>query len=50
MLYAGTAPTLVYGVDQFNVVIPADAPSGAVKIVLTVGDSMSQSDVTVFVQ
>ena len=49
--YAGSAPNLVYGVDQFNVQIPADAPSGRpVKIVLTVGDSMSQSDVTVFVK
>ena len=50
VLYAGTAPTLVYGVDQFNVRLPADTPSGAVKIVLKVGDSASQSDVTVFVK
>jgi len=50
VLYAGTAPTLVYGVDQFNVQLPADIPSGAVKIVLKVGDSASQPDVTVFVK
>jgi uncharacterized protein (TIGR03437 family) len=48
--YAGTAPSLVFGVNQFNVQLPADAPSGAVKIVLKVGDSASQPDVTVFVQ
>jgi len=50
VLYAGSAPGLVYGVYQFNVQIPADAPSGPVKIVLTVGDSSSQPDVTVFVK
>lgn len=48
--YAGSAPGLVYGVDQFNVEIPADAPAGAQKIVLTVGGTTSQSDVTVFVK
>jgi uncharacterized protein (TIGR03437 family) len=48
--YAGSAPGLVYGVDQFNVTLPADTPSGAQKIVLTVGGSTSQSDVTVFVK
>jgi uncharacterized protein (TIGR03437 family) len=48
--YAGTAPGLVFGVYQFNVQLPADAPSGAVKLVVTVGDSKSQSDVTVFVK
>jgi uncharacterized protein (TIGR03437 family) len=50
VFYAGTAPSLVYGVYQFNVQIPADVPAGAVTIILTVGDSTSQSDVTVFVQ
>jgi uncharacterized protein (TIGR03437 family) len=50
VLYAGTAPGLVYGVDQFNVQLPANTPSGAVKIVLTVGSGQSQSDVTVFVK
>jgi large repetitive protein len=48
--YAGSAPGLVYGVNQFNVQIPAGTPSGAQKIVLTVGGSTSQSDVTVFVK
>ena len=47
--YAGDAPGLVYGVYQFNVTLPANTPSGAQTIILTVGDSTSQSDVTVFV-
>jgi uncharacterized protein (TIGR03437 family) len=50
VLYAGSAPGLLYGVDQFNVQLPADVPSGAQRIVLNVGDSTSQSDVTVFVK
>ena len=32
VLYAGAAPTLVVGVLQINVVIPADAPSGNVPL------------------
>ncbi len=47
--YAGTAPGLVNGVYQFNVQIPADIPAGAATIVLTVGNSTSQPNVTVFV-
>jgi uncharacterized protein (TIGR03437 family) len=47
--YAGDAPFLVYGVYQFNVTLPTDTPSGAQTIILKVGDSSSQSDVTVFV-
>ena len=50
VLYAGSAPGLVYGVYQFNVQLPADIQSGSAKIVLTVGTSTSQSDVTVFVK
>ena len=50
VVYAGSAPGLVYGVNQFNVELPADTPSGAQKIVLTVGGTTSQSDVTVFVK
>jgi len=48
--YAGDAPYLVFGVYQFNVTLPADTPSGSQNIVLTVGGSSSQSDVTVFVK
>jgi uncharacterized protein (TIGR03437 family) len=50
VLYAGSAPGLVYGVYQFNVQLPADAQSGSAKIVLKVGNSTSQQDVTVFVK
>ncbi len=48
--YAGTAPTLVYGVDQFNVQLPANLPPGPATIMLKVGNSSSQADVTVFVK
>lgn len=50
VLYAGTAPSLVYGVYQFNVQLPTGLPSGTSKIVLHVGNSSSQPDVTVFVK
>jgi len=50
VLYAGSAPGLVYGVYQFNVQLPADLASGPQNIVLTVAGSASQSDVTVFVK
>ena len=50
VLYAGSAPALVYGVDQFNVQLPTDLAAGSATIVLAVGDSTSQSSVTVFVQ
>ncbi len=48
--YAGSAPGLVYGVYQFNVQVPADVPPGAAPIVLNVGASTSQPNVTVFVK
>jgi len=50
VLYSGSAPGLVFGVDQFNVQLPADVKAGSAKIVLTIGGSTSQSDVTVFVK
>jgi uncharacterized protein (TIGR03437 family) len=50
VLYAGSAPGLVYGVYQFNVQLPGDIQSGSAKIVLKVGNSTSQQDVTVFVK
>jgi uncharacterized protein (TIGR03437 family) len=50
VLYAGSAPGLLYGVYQFNVQLPADLPAGADTIVLNVDGSLSQSDVTVFVK
>jgi len=50
VLYAGSAPGLLYGVYQFNVQLPVDLPAGADTMVLNVDGSMSQSDVTVFVK
>ena len=48
--YSGSAPGLVYGVDQFNITLPADTPAGPQKVVVTIAGSTSQSDVTVFVK
>jgi uncharacterized protein (TIGR03437 family) len=48
--YAGSAPGLVYGVMQVNVQLPANAPTGNVPIVITVGTTNSQAGVTVAVQ
>ncbi len=48
--YQGSAPGIVYGVMQVNVVIPPNAPSGNVPIVVTVGTVNSQSGVTVALQ
>ncbi len=51
VLYGGAAPGLVAGAFQVNVLIPADAPSGAaIPIVITVGDKSSRADVTVAIQ
>jgi uncharacterized protein (TIGR03437 family) len=50
VVYAGTAPGLLFGVYQFNVQLPADLPPGPATLVLQVGDSSSQQDVTVFVK
>jgi uncharacterized protein (TIGR03437 family) len=48
--YAGEAPGMVAGVMQINVQIPANAPSGALAIQVSVGGIMSQSGITVTVQ
>ncbi len=48
--YYGSAPGLVYGVMQVNVLIPATASSGAQPVVVTVGTANSQSGVTVAIQ
>jgi uncharacterized protein (TIGR03437 family) len=49
VLYAGSAPGLVYGVYQFNVQLPSDLPAGPATIILNVAGSVSQPNVTVFV-
>jgi uncharacterized protein (TIGR03437 family) len=48
--YAGTAPGLVAGGIQVNVLIPATAPSGNVPVLLTIQGVSSQPGVTIAVQ
>lgn len=50
VLYAGAAPGLVAGVLQVNVRLPGGIHSGAVPVVLRIGQASSQSGVTVSVQ
>jgi uncharacterized protein (TIGR03437 family) len=51
VLYAGAAPGLVAGVEQLNVLLPANTPSGnAVPVVISAKGVSSQSPVTVAVQ
>jgi uncharacterized protein (TIGR03437 family) len=47
--YAGPAPDLIEGVFQVNVEIPPNARSGALPVVIQVGDKMTQPGVTVYV-
>ena len=49
-VYAGEAPELVAGMMQLNVQIPANAPSGDLQIVVSVGGNVTQNGVTVSVQ
>ncbi len=48
--YAGSAPGLVYGVMQVNVLVPSTVASGAQPVVVTVGTVASQNGVTVAIQ
>jgi uncharacterized protein (TIGR03437 family) len=48
--YAGEAPSMVAGVMQLNVQIPANAPSGNLSITVSIGGNVSQNGVTVSVQ
>ncbi|MEO5925581.1 MAG: M12 family metallopeptidase [Bryobacteraceae bacterium] len=50
VLYAGSAPTLVHGVLQINVRIPANLVSGTYPIKLVVGDNISPPGTTVAVK
>jgi endo-1,4-beta-xylanase len=50
ILYAGAAPTLVAGLLQLDVVIPPTASSGAVPVLVTIGNNTSQAGVTVAVK
>jgi uncharacterized protein (TIGR03437 family) len=49
-VYAGEAPGLVAGMMQLNVQVPANAPSGELPILVSVGGNTSQKGVTVSVQ
>jgi trimeric autotransporter adhesin len=48
--YYGSAPGIIYGVMQVNVRIPANAPSLAQPIVISVGGNQTQAGVTVAIQ
>ena len=50
ILYAGSAPGLVTGALQVNARVPENIGSGAASIVLNVGDSQSQSGVTLAIR
>jgi len=50
VVFAGEAPALVSGVMQVNVTIPANARSGALSLVVSVGGVPSQTGVTVSVR
>ncbi|MBV8730735.1 MAG: hypothetical protein JO336_13105, partial [Acidobacteriia bacterium] len=49
-LYAGGVPGLVEGLMQLNIQIPTTAASGALPIVVTIGNNSTQAGVTVSVQ
>jgi uncharacterized protein (TIGR03437 family) len=49
VLYAGPAPSLVAGVLQVNVRVPANVPSGNASVVVTVGNVNSAPGVTMSV-
>ncbi|WP_051670000.1 putative Ig domain-containing protein [Bryobacter aggregatus] len=48
--YAGNAPTLVPGVDQINVKLPAGTRPGANTIQVTIGTTVTTTQTTVFVE
>jgi uncharacterized protein (TIGR03437 family) len=50
VLYAGIAPGLVSGAIQVNVQVPISVSSGAVPVILQVGNAKSRADVTLAVQ
>jgi uncharacterized protein (TIGR03437 family) len=50
VLFAAEAPGMVSGIMQVNILVPANAPSGAQSIVVNVGTASSQTGVTVSIQ
>jgi hypothetical protein len=50
VIYAGAAPAEVNGLMQVNIQVPANAPSGNLPVVVTVGTAASQGNVTIAVR
>jgi len=50
ILYAGSGPLELSGLFQVNVKLPNDIPSGNIPVILRVGSSQSQMNLTVAVQ
>jgi uncharacterized protein (TIGR03437 family) len=48
--FDGSAPTLVDGVDQLNIKLAANTPSGAQPVAITIGGISSPASATVSVQ
>lgn len=48
--FDGSAPTFVDGVDQLNIQLSLNTPSGAQPVIITVGGGSSPSSVTLAVQ
>ncbi len=48
--YAGSAPTAVAGLMQVNVTVPADAPTGAVPVVVSCDGAPSQGGIVIQVK
>ena len=49
VLYAGGSPTLIEGLLQINVRIPAGTPAGNVPVTLVIGSGMAPSGGTIAV-
>ncbi len=50
VLYAGLSPGSINGLYQFNVRIPADAPSGDVPVTISIGGFQTQAGATIPIQ
>lgn len=51
VLYAGSAPQLIWGMTQVNLVVPATVtPGNAVPLVVNIGGAQSQGNVTIAVK
>ncbi len=48
--FYGAAPTYVDGLNQLNIQLAANTPSGAQPVILTVGGVASPSTATIYVQ